>query len=445
MAKAAQLTADASPEKRLFISLLTRDITLVDAVLDLIDNSINSAIIQSRANLSKPQDYISLLKKKPKRKLASVSLTFDENHFQIADTCGGISLKHAEDDVFRFGKELSASEDDTDNRLSVYGIGLKRAIFKIGDHVEMRSGHPKDGFELDLNVKAWERLVQDKWEFPITRHRGKLDGAFGTKIEIRDLYPDIRRRIADGSFERDLSNRIARSYNYFLQRVVSVSVKGKVIEPIDIAFGENVAAQSFVLNEVSCAVMAGISIPKGKFHTAEVAGWYIFCNGRAVAFADKTALTGWGTFLPNFQPKHRPFIGLVFFTSEQPEKLPWTTTKSSINQESAIWQHALRVMGTTGKQITGYLDKRYSEDGTDITTDELSQVAGRPESALAAISTRPRTFQTVKKKKNTTSIQFSVKVSEVDEIRSYLGQRSMSNSEVGRHTFDYFLENVVRE
>jgi len=30
--------ADASPEKRLFISLLSRDISLVDAILDILDN-----------------------------------------------------------------------------------------------------------------------------------------------------------------------------------------------------------------------------------------------------------------------------------------------------------------------------------------------------------------------------------------------------------------------
>jgi hypothetical protein len=40
----AQLLADASPEKRLFISLITRDIPLVAAFLDLVDNSINAAV-----------------------------------------------------------------------------------------------------------------------------------------------------------------------------------------------------------------------------------------------------------------------------------------------------------------------------------------------------------------------------------------------------------------
>jgi hypothetical protein len=439
-----KINADASPEKRLFISLLTRDISLVDAVLDLIDNCINSAIILGHEQLVRPADYISLLHRKPKKALPTIDIVFDQYGFSISDTCGGISLKHAKKDVFRFGREAPDRADPAD-RLSVYGIGLKRAIFKIGDRVEMISGHPSGGFQMNLRVRQWERLVQQPWSIPITEYRGKLDGHYGTTVEITDLYSDIKKRISDGTFEADLTRRVGRSYNYFLQRVVRLTVNGNVVEPLDIKFGKNIASRSFMLDGVSCAVMAGIGIPKGKFHVADVAGWYIFCNGRAVAFADKTPLTGWGTFLPGFQPKHRPFVGFVFFTSKQPEQLPWTTTKSSINQESSVWQHALRVMGVVGKQITSYLDKRYSDSGTEISTDELSEVAGQPESALSAISKKARTFKYSKRRKTTTSIQFSVKTSEVDEIRRYLGQRAMSNSEVGRHTFDYFLENVVRE
>lgn len=440
----AKINADASPEKRLFISLLTRDISLVDAILDLIDNCINSAIILGHERLVKPTDYLSLLHRKPKKGLPIININFDQHGFSISDTCGGIPLKHAERDVFRFGREAPDRTDLAD-RLSVYGIGLKRAIFKIGDRVEMISSHPSGGFKMDLRVRQWERLVQQRWSIPIQDYRGKLDGHYGTTVEITDLYPDIKKRIGDGTFEADLTRRVGRSYNYFLQRVVTLTINEKIVEPLDIKFGKNIASRSFVLDGVSCAVMAGIGIPKGKFHVADVAGWYIFCNGRAVAFADKTSLTGWGTFLPVFQPKHRPFIGFVFFTSKQPEELPWTTTKSSINQESSVWQHALRVMGVVGKQITSYLDKRYSDAGTEISTDELSEVAGDPESALSAISRKARTFRYSKRKRITTSVQFSVKTAEVGEIRRYLGQRTMSNSEIGRHTFDYFLENVVRE
>lgn len=39
--------ADARPTKRLFIQMLTRDLALEDAVLDLIDNSIDSLLTSS--------------------------------------------------------------------------------------------------------------------------------------------------------------------------------------------------------------------------------------------------------------------------------------------------------------------------------------------------------------------------------------------------------------
>lgn len=448
--------AEAQPEKRLFISLLTRDISLVDAVLDLIDNSINSAIILSKRELDEPGDYIALLRDEADiENLPMIDIRLSEERFSISDTCGGISYKMAEEHVFRFGRggdgEADDEADDTahdelrGDRLSVYGIGLKRAIFKIGDKIEIFSAHPEDGFSMDLTVSAWGRLKQQQWRIPIERTQGKMQGSYGTNISITSLYPDIRRRISGGAVASELIKRIGRTYNYFLDRVVKISVNGSAVPPIDLAFGDNTASKVFALDGVSCAVMAGISVPKGRFHTADVAGWYVFCNGRAVAFADKTAVTGWGVQLPNFQPKHRPFIGLVFFTAEDPELLPWTTTKSAINQESAIWQHALTIMSAVGRQITGYLDSRYSDDGTEITLDELSDVAGKPASAFSAVATSDRTFSYKKAPRTDTSIQFRVKISEVDEVRGYLGRRSMSNGEVGRTTFDYYLENVVRE
>lgn len=443
------LFADAQPEKRLFISLLTRDISLADAILDLIDNSVNSAIIESGREFRTPEDYLNLLEGGAGAgvNLPSITVTVGPDQFVVKDTCGGISLAHAEKDVFRFGRETDPDPADSEgDTLSVYGIGLKRAIFKIGNRIKMRSAHPDLGFQLDLDVRKWERQAQARWQIPIEEYRGPPNDAFGTEITILDIYPDIAKRISDGAFVDELVKRIGRTYCYFLQRVVKVIVNGKDIEPIDIKFRENRASDSFSIGEVSCAVIAGISIPAGKFYTQDLSGWYVFCNGREVAYADKTPLTGWGLFLPVFQPKHRPFAGLVFFTSHDPEKLPWTTTKSSVNQESAIWQHALRIMGTVGKQITGYLDSRYTSDGTEISTDELTQVGGGATAPLKAISSAaPNKFVYTRAKADTTSIQFSVKLSEVAEVKDYLGKRSASNGEVGRYVFDYFIKNVVRE
>ena len=56
-----RLHADASPEKRLFISLLTRDISMVAAFLDLIDNSVNAAVAPFSEKLRTAEEYIDLL------------------------------------------------------------------------------------------------------------------------------------------------------------------------------------------------------------------------------------------------------------------------------------------------------------------------------------------------------------------------------------------------
>ena len=438
--------ASAQAEKRLFISLMTRDISLVAAILDLIDNSINSAIIEQNLNLDMPVKYLDLLTKKAPKNIPTIDIEFSHENFTITDSCGGISMKMAQHHVFRFGHPIDEDDNHRDT-LSVYGIGLKRAMFKIGNVINLTSSHPSTGFNMNLNVKKWERTRQKEWTIPISPNVKKVNRRYGTRISITEIFPDISRRMADGRFRGDLIKMISRTYNYFLERVVRVRVSGDVITPTDMEFGDNKASEQFLVNGVACAVMAGISVPKGKFHTGEIAGWYVFCNGRAVAFADKTNLTGWGLegFLPNFQPKFRPFIGLVFFSSSDPELLPWTTTKASVDQENAVWQHALRVMSSVGKQITSVLDKRYSDDGTLISKDDLQEIAGRAVSAFSAISARSRSFQTKKSRRTTTSIQYKVKIDQIDEVKQYLGRRSMPNGEVGRHVFDHFLDNVVRE
>ncbi len=436
--------AKANPHKRLFISLITRDISLADAVLDLLDNAINSAIQRLKLELSKPADYIGLLERKVRNSTTKISIAFDEGRFEMRDNADGISLEDATERVFMFGRPDDQADDHAkDDTLSVYGIGMKRAIFKIGNNVQIASKHKKSGFNMDLDVRAWEALPQDTWEIEIEPVEYDKSLPTGTDITITELFPDISKRISDGSFESELITKIARTYSYFLERVVTVEVNGQSVAPSDLSFGDNTSSDYFELSNVSCAVKAGIGVPDGKTYTADRAGWYVFCNGRAVAFAEKTALTGWGTMLPTFQPKHRPFLGLVIFTSEDPESLPWTTTKSSINEESAVWQHTLRVMQKVGRQITSFLDKRYSEDGTEISAQELATVAGKKVSVFKMPAQTTTTFHAVRQKPTMTSIQIRVKISDVDKIRTFLGRRTMPNTEVGHHIFDYFLNEVV--
>ena len=104
--------AQASPEKRLFISLLTRDISLIDAFLDIVDNSINSAIKTEKLTLKSVADYRKLLGRQAGKKTAEVKISISEAVIEVSDTAGGISFADAEEDVFRFGRSGDEKSGD---------------------------------------------------------------------------------------------------------------------------------------------------------------------------------------------------------------------------------------------------------------------------------------------------------------------------------------------
>jgi hypothetical protein len=440
-----RIEADASPEKRLFISLITRDISLIDAFLDIIDNSINAALEPMADRLKTADDYERLLSNARVKPKVKIDITVGTARIVVQDNASGISAKMAAEHVFKFGR--SEEGKDGSDRLSVYGIGLKRAMFKCGNRIDISSDHSQGGFDLKLNVRNWSRLHQDHWHFEITR-RAPSKTETGTRIAITDMNDDVLRRLDDGLFTGQLRNKIARTYAFFLGRVIDINLNGTPVAKEALDIGENHSSYKFAYNGVSCNITAGIVKTKSESFKERNAGWFVFCNGRAIIAADTSPLTGWtggGTGLPLFQPKHRAFIGTVFFVSADPEALPWTTTKSSVNEESAVWQQAKRHMLSVGRVVTGFLDRRYTEEGTVVLPSELQGASGKTVSVLAAAVSEPREFKAPKKTgPKEMTIQYKAKIEDVTKIASYLRRPSMTGSEIGRYTFTHFLENEVQ-
>lgn len=438
------ILADATPEKRLFIDLLTRDISLVAAFLDLLDNSINAAVEPYSQKLKKAADYEALLKDASIQPTVDISIVLSPDKVKIQDNASGINVKTAEDHVFKFGRPLS--EHHETDRLSVYGIGLKRAVFKLGNKISISSDHKDGGFKLDLNVSEWAGKAEE-WKIPITARAPADETKCGTTIIVTDLYDDIKRRLADGVFEGQLRDAIARSYAYFMTKFVTIRIADKVIEPIEIAIGSNHFSDTVELNGVTCAITAGIGVPRGGVFRDSSSGWFVFCNGRAVISADKSPLTGWGGTGQIFQPKHRPFVGTVFFASENPEKLPWTTTKATINEDSAIWQLARRNMMVVAAPVLSFLNSRYTDDHTEVSKKELQDAAGEQTTILAAAVSAKREFKPPAKRSSSDKIriQYEATEAEIKSVTSYLKKPSMSGSAVGRYTLDYFIRNEVED
>jgi hypothetical protein len=456
------IKANANPSKRFFVDMFVRDAALEDVILDLIDNCIDGYSREFNVKLSSE-----LLNADNHNEMRDISISYNPARFTISDNCGGIDFHEAENNIFRLGR----SETHSHSGLSVYGIGLKRAMFKIGKKVEMTSRTTRSGFRMTLNVEEWMKDEDPNkpinWHFPLEKIDPVTDPLkAGTKLVITDLRPEISARFSDGSLQKRVINFISSAYPFFLDRHLNItlnknSIEGKILsfsQSKDLTPGYEKWEDDGVLVELLCGVRPKDDPDRG-FWKHEYAGWYLVCNGRVVVTAEKSSFTGWGISgeLPQFQPKHRGFLGIVFFSSDNPEALPWKTTKQGINNESLVYLHTRAKMVIHGKKVIRLLDSMYqsNDDNTEnpsfrgLITNETDSVPAKPFADNKDKSDSPRLFEFKKpssqERPQTTRVQYDANQKDLDKIRVRLKKRSMPAKSIGEYTFKYFLEKECPE
>ncbi|RYH33375.1 MAG: hypothetical protein EON54_20445, partial [Alcaligenaceae bacterium] len=234
--------ANANPSKSFFIQMLTRDIDLVDCILDLLDNSVDG-ITQKAKRLGEKLD-----EELPFAGYA-VDITFDKNSFSIHDRSGGIPINIAQEYAFRFGRPDDAPALN-EGSIGLYGIGMKRAIFKMGNLVKMASSTGSESFELVLDVNEWRHNPQVakaadgeefmEWAFDLSNvQREGTDQAEGTSIHIEELYENIQRQFDNPIFRDRMIRMISRDYAFILNRGLQVTVNGVAVAAVMPVFRES--------------------------------------------------------------------------------------------------------------------------------------------------------------------------------------------------------------
>src|SRR5580700_317772 len=180
--------------------MFTRDITLEDCILDLIDNAMDSYLRTRGIDVG--EEVFGQTDGAGARHPGLIRIDFSQQEFRIVDDCGGIDRRAAEDDVFCFGHAKGMRPS---GGLGVYGIGLKRAIFKLGNSTVIESSTSEGGFTVRINLATWLEDGDDlasNWTFPIEDRLEKTTvwGA-GTTITITDLYDEVKVRMSDGALE----------------------------------------------------------------------------------------------------------------------------------------------------------------------------------------------------------------------------------------------------
>ncbi|MFZ0909349.1 MAG: ATP-binding protein, partial [Candidatus Acidiferrales bacterium] len=216
----------ADPSKAFFIEMLIRDISLDECILDLTDNSVHNLIRESNLDVMQ-----TLLGKSPaaKRLDANIAIATSAKEFRIEDTCGGITIDDAREDVFLFGK---SKRETAHTGLGVYGIGMKRAFFKLGRNITVESRTDTEEFRVDIDVDEWESRPDD-WSlsFAYARKRDKNGRQPGTTITVRDLNTSVKTYFDNISFQNELTRRLASTYALFLKAGLTLSINGNIVKP----------------------------------------------------------------------------------------------------------------------------------------------------------------------------------------------------------------------
>ena len=95
------------------------------------------------------------------------------------------------------------------------------------------------------------------------------------------------------------------------------------------------------------------------------AGWTILCNDRAVVYCDRSELTGWGEArVPRYHTQFIAISGIVEFKSEDPRKLPTTTTKRGIDASDPLYLQVKNKMREGMRVFTEYTNRWKGEAET---------------------------------------------------------------------------------
>lgn len=421
------------PTKDFFVTMITRDILLRDCIFDLLDNSIDGARRKPSGDAAKAFDGY------------EIRLDFDAEFFRIEDNTGGIRLSDAIDYAFHFGRR--ADSPDVAGGIGLYGIGMKRAIFKIGRICSVTSHASDASFKVNIDVDEWK--ARDPWDFDYEDI--ERSNARETRIEITKINDGVKEMLGDPVFKNELMKAIARDYAFFIQQGLRIRVGPDFVPSYKYQLRQSdelmPSVEQYEDNGVHVRILAGLvdelpnDIPDElKPGKVDRFGWFVICNDRVVLAADKTEATIWGDDKFNvWHPQYNGFAGFVFYQAEDPQMLPWTTTKRELDPSSPLYRRTVTRMKAISEVFIDYTNRRKADIEAakaaekpliqvDVSDLKVAQTFKLP--TISAAASRPAAVY----------IQYQRDKRDVEEIKRHLGNLGMSAKEVGIKTFEYFLE-----
>jgi hypothetical protein len=363
------------------------------------------------------------------------------------------AVKHA----FSFGRHTTDAYDDYS--IGVYGIGMKRAVFKLGTDIKIRSTAIEDGsqisFAVPINVATWLLNDTPPWDFDIVEDDPLPE--HGVEITVKALTGSAIRSFESPAFVQNLRRTIARDYTLHLNRGLKILINDEPIAGTQIELrqsdeftpmrdeyqdeldGEKVAVELIV---GMAAPPPDNTDPDEQDDGDRRFGWYIACNGRIVLAADKTPLSGWGSEgWPIWHRQYSGFLGIILFTAANAIALPLTTTKRSVDISSEIYRRARPRMRDVTRKWIDYTNAR--KQALEEAKEREAKAAPVSIYAVNKKTAVRLPVLTPKPPEKVANIGYAVPLVRLRKLGKALGSINMPYREVGIKSFDYTYDELV--
>lgn len=462
------MVADGSPTKDFFINMLTKDIDLKDAILDLLDNCLDG-VIRTKGIKDKSLD-------KNYYQGFHARINISTSNFSLIDNCGGISKIIARDEAFRMGGQSTKENLPT---VGIYGIGMKRAIFKIGKSAEVQTKNKADSFKVIIS-ETWAKSTD--WSFPIEDIDPSAFENDGTKIIISELTEQIQKEwVTNDSVKKfvdELSKAIKSNYSLIIEKGFEIFVNDKKIDglPYTLLISSNdTGIKPYIFKKdydsVMVSLIVGFYAPtpsddeiderNESRRSSGDAGWTVVCNDRVILYNDKTHYTGWGEAgIPQYHNQFIGIKGMVIFESDDPKKLPMTTTKRGIDLSSPIYADVKNKMREGIKIFITYTnqwksrkkdEEQYSRSTTPVEMKKILEDTGLQEhykispkfNSKYQLSVYKPVLPLPPRNQIYRQIRFSRPQKEINELKLFFfddENYDVTPSQIGEKCFDDMLE-----
>ncbi|MDZ7922278.1 ATP-binding protein [Rhodoferax sp.] len=319
---------------------LTTDITVLESIFDLIDNSIDAArdhLISKnfeRDIYGLPVDYSGY----------KIIIRLGKKSISVLDNCLGMDESTLSLHAFR-------TADTSSHKYGIghYGLGLKRALLKFGRQFSMSSDNGSIAFKMHfdsemisgdkkLMAAAYSSSGHRKTLFVVSEVKSNIQYEIQSQSWFENAIKVLKIRYAAYTAK---GLRISISNSYFgacarangnLPTIRKNSKFTPISKPVKVE-GVDVYIDSGVHGKYYFPAEDGYSLAMNKTLTDEF-GLYFICNDRVIVSSSTANEHGWKT---KWHSEYNGFICIVRFVSEDPQKMPWNTLKTALKTDGRLF------------------------------------------------------------------------------------------------------------